>query len=71
MNNEDLQHGFKFFLDFEFFENFLKIVQLRQISICLAEILCANALILSETKFYLQILDEFEFFYSLYHDIKF
>ena len=36
------------FSDFEFFENFLKTVQLRQILIYRAEILCVNALILSD-----------------------
>ena len=36
------------FSDFEFFENFFKIVWLSQISIYQAEILCVNALIQSD-----------------------
>ena len=47
LNLAKIDWSVQIFSDFEFFENFLKIVQLKQISIYWTEILCVNALILS------------------------
>ena len=53
LNLAKIDWRIQIFSDFEFFENFFKIVELRQISIYRAEILCVNALILIfDIKFY-------------------
>ena len=48
LNLAKIDLSIQIFSVFEFFENFFKIVLLRQISIYRAEILCVNALILSD-----------------------
>ena len=48
LNLAKIHSSIQIFSEFKFLENFLKIVQLRQISIYRAEILCVNALIPSD-----------------------
>ena len=48
LNLAKIDWSIQIFSDFEFFENFFKTVELRQISIYRAEILWINALILSD-----------------------
>ena len=48
LNLAQIHSSVQYFSDFEFFENFLKIVEIRHISIYRAKISCVNALILSD-----------------------
>ena len=48
LNLAKIDWSVQIFSDFEFFENFLKIVYFRQISIYRTKHLCVNALILSD-----------------------
>ena len=51
MNLTKIDWSIQIFSDFYFFENFLKIVYLRQISSYGAEVLYVNALVMFDTKF--------------------